>query len=542
MISSFSVYNLVYEEARSIKHTIFVNKVSPAGYYLGKILGDIFLNLIIYGLIFSVTYFLLLTLLEADQFTYMYLLLVYKFTVWKISFCCGGLFFSRFFKSERLVAITYPFFYVLMIWVLFLHGAIINTNDLVYLNDFALVLYTLNDPQTGFLRTSVYFGSYSLVYFLLAVLLETFKLRFNYKNSYQSEYGPINSINKNDKERINLETDLFKSVEKEKEETLSEESKKIKVINLSKSYKKNKKVLANVTFNVPDACNFGLVGPNGAGKSTLFNIILGKVAKTGGKLEISNSGYFPNWLTLFFKESPYKENNFGVSFQTETIWEELSVQDNLDFYAQLHSVDTHAFKLLLQYFEFDHFLKKRASELSSGNKRKLCLLNSLMIQPNILLYDEATAGVDLNMRLRLKRVFEWLRVNNKMASIFTTHFLKDIDVFCDRIGIIDKGKLIFIDNIENVKQDLGGYVIEIELNDFNKYEKYSSELSKFCSVRVIGKNQEQKKVKLSATQIKDIFDIFLYFCELERSKAIKTFSFNELSIEDIYVDLFYNSQ
>jgi ABC-2 type transport system ATP-binding protein len=156
-----------------------------------------------------------------------------------------------------------------------------------------------------------------------------------------------------------------------------------------------------------------------------------------------------------------------VSFQGNALWEKMNVQKNLDFFRELNNIDEKALLQLVKYFEFDFYLKKRVDELSSGNKRKLCIIISLMINPNLLLFDEATCGVDLMIRLKLKKVFEHIKLKNEAIGIFTTHFLKDIDIFCDKLGIIENGQFLCVDYIENIKKNLGGYLLKFQSLDLD---------------------------------------------------------------------------
>ena len=106
-------------------------------------------------------------------------------------------------------------------------------------------------------------------------------------------------------------------------------------------------------------------------------------------------------------------------------------------------------------------MDKNVEELSSGNKRKLCIIISIMNNPNIIMYDEATCGVDIRIRRKLKDILNYFKEKNNSISIFTTHFLKDIEIFCDKIGIIEKGQFLCINYIDLLKKNLGGYVLKI---------------------------------------------------------------------------------
>lgn len=544
IVSPFSVYNLVYENERNIRHLMTINKISPVMYFVGKILADVFLQIIIYGVVFSISLFIMFFNYPDQELATVFIRMSIKIFCWKIAFCFGGMLLFRLFKSPKLIFVLYPLFYYLVF--MFVHSLVFifnNSLDFRLLNDFTHISYILSDQEYTLLATVKYYSVISMFYLLLTIIIEEFSLRINYFNKFESFF--LN--NEANESRLSMDNDHTfgmdrkkdsKSVKTEKNETISDVEKKIKVINITKKYSKGKVVLNNVTFNVQQSCNLGLVGPNGAGKSTLLNIILGKVQKTSGELYIKKNNFLTRWTSILVEPNPYLENNFGVALQVESVWDELSVKDNLYFYASLHSIDFEALEFILRYFEFDCFLNKKVSELSSGNKKKLCILNSFMINPNVILYDEATLGLDLTMRFKLKQFFDFFKKNNKMSSILTTHFLKDIEIFCDEIGIIEKGELIFVDSVENIKSQFKGYVANFSLIDHSTSTNLINILKSMCEVKSNNVENNGKKLRLILTEIKDLFEIFLYFCELEKEKLISEFSLKQLSIEDIYLDMF----
>lgn len=340
--------------------------------------------------------------------------------------------------------------------------------------------------------------------------------------------------------RVSMGRTTNENVAKEREETLKEtQDKKIKVVGLSKRYK-NVEALGGVTFNVPEATHFGLVGPNGAGKSTLFNIILGKTMKSSGDLAVKGSEAYAGPGEMLVKDNPYVGNNFGAAFQTETVWDEMSVKDNLKFYADLHRVDKAGLSELLVYFEFEHYLEKTAAELSSGNRRKLCVIVALLGRPNVLLFDEATTGVDLGMRLKLKRIFEYLRSRHRLATVFTTHFLKDVELFCDKLGIIDGGRFLFVDFLDNIRHDFGGYLLDLRLADPALLDALPARTAGLCALALVRADPADRSATLRATRVTDLFELFLLLHDLQSAGQLLQFALHQLSVEDIYVGVFQN--
>jgi ABC-type multidrug transport system ATPase subunit len=550
IISTFGVHNLVYENVRSIKHTLLVNRISPVCYYLAKLLGEIITTMLIYGIVLPAVYLASKSRLEQANTVQMFFRYVFQFCTWRLSYATGGLLFYRIFESPKLITVAYPAFYLLVASCIFLAKNIFGHEWIYSLNEFTRYLSETTNGEFKYGPFLIFNAVICLVYFWTTVMIEVFHLKYNYWNSSIHDSSlPVNQpsldeplINEGNSHLrgISMDNRADQNVAKEREETLQATGKKIRTVNLIKRYGRKVTALNGVTFNVPEAVNFGLVGPNGAGKSTLFNVILGKTPKTQGHLSVTGSGFFGSFGQFLFGSNPYNGNRFGVAFQTETIWDELTVAENLNFYAHLHNVNPEALSSLLVYFEFEHFLQKTAKELSSGNKRKLCILASLMTSPNIVLYDEATTGVDLAMRLKLKKLFEYLRERNRLTSIFTTHFLKDVEIFCEKIGIIADGDFLFVDFIENIKADFGGYMVDLRYKNPAILETIPPSLAHLCQLQLTERNDLEGKVTFKALQVKDVFSIFLFFYDLEQKGAIQEFAFHQMSIEDIYVGVFKN--
>ena len=213
----------------------------------------------------------------------------------------------------------------------------------------------------------------------------------------------------------------------------------------------------NVSFGVPRGDSFGLVGPNGAGKSTTFNMILGKIKKDAGllRLEGINSSMF---------SSPFGSLNVAAVFQTNSHYEKMSVGTHLKLFSFLLGLDLAAIHDLCRFLDFYQYRHRSVSNLSSGNMRKLNIIISLMCNPRYLFFDEATTGVDVSIRRRIKIIFDYLQKANNLTAINTTHFIKDIDIFCQEIGIMKRGSFVCVRRIENFKSDMGGYVILVKHN------------------------------------------------------------------------------
>jgi ABC-2 type transport system ATP-binding protein len=193
----------------------------------------------------------------------------------------------------------------------------------------------------------------------------------------------------------------------------------ISIKNLSKTYAGGKQALDDVSFDVPRGSIFGLLGPNGAGKSTLINILSGMVRKTGGKASI---GIVPQEIIFdpFFTPSEALEVQAGLygvpkaKRRTMELLRAVHLEDKADAYART---------------------------LSGGMKRRLLVAKAMVHSPPILVLDEPTAGVDIDLRQQL---WEYVVDLNKagVTIVLTTHYLEEAENLCDRIAIINHGKLI----------------------------------------------------------------------------------------------------
>jgi ABC-2 type transport system ATP-binding protein len=227
----------------------------------------------------------------------------------------------------------------------------------------------------------------------------------------------------------------------------------VEIQNLSKFYKTrggkgNKKALENVDLEIPEGSFFGLLGPNGAGKSTLINIIAGLVNKSSGNVKIC--GYDLDEEPLEVRRS------IGVVPQEVVIDPFFSVYETLEYYAGYFGVrkrDRRTEELLKALSLYD---KKDVGprRLSGGMRRRLLIAKALVHKPKILILDEPTAGVDVELRLNL---WDYVKKLNEEGTtvLLTTHYLEEAEQLCDQISIINHGKVIANDSTKNLIKNLG---------------------------------------------------------------------------------------
>ena len=207
----------------------------------------------------------------------------------------------------------------------------------------------------------------------------------------------------------------------------------IKINNLTKKYK-DKLAVDNLNLEIKTGELFSLLGTNGAGKTTTIKMLSTLILPTSGEVEINN-------LDLVKDSSKIKEI-INISPQETAVASNLTVLENLYFMAGIYQKTNKKDKIkeLIKLFKLEEVLKQKAKTLSGGYQRKLSIAISLINNPKILFLDEPTLGLDVISRHDLWKVIELLK--GKTTIILTTHYMEEAEVLSDRIGIMNKGKLI----------------------------------------------------------------------------------------------------
>jgi ABC-2 type transport system ATP-binding protein len=212
----------------------------------------------------------------------------------------------------------------------------------------------------------------------------------------------------------------------------------------------------DVSFTIHRGEIFGLLGPNGAGKTTTISILASIVPATDG--EVSVAGMNPRDAAAPLKRA------LGMVPQELAIYTKLTAQENLQFFGQLFGMREpelgQRVSEMLDLVGLTDRKDSRADTYSGGMKRRLNLAAGLMHNPQILLLDEPTVGVDPQSR---NHIFEGVRKLNQqgMTILYTSHYMEEVESLCDRVGIMDRGKLIACDTVQNLIRGLGGAVIEV---------------------------------------------------------------------------------
>ncbi|UCG56159.1 MAG: ABC transporter ATP-binding protein [Phycisphaerales bacterium] len=233
----------------------------------------------------------------------------------------------------------------------------------------------------------------------------------------------------------------------------------IEAVNLTKRYG-DIVALDDVTFGVEKGETFGLLGPNGAGKTTAIGLLCGLLTPDGGTVSLAG------------KTDPTVTEvrlSLGVVPQTLAIYEELSAEQNLRFFGGIYGLSGSELKervtRCLEIAGLGERRKERVSKYSGGMKRRLNMVCGLLHEPTILLLDEPTVGVDPQSRNLIFDTIEDMKSQGR-TIIYTTHYMEEAQRLCDRVAILDHGKILDMDTVGNLIAKHGGPShVEAEFED-----------------------------------------------------------------------------
>ena len=222
----------------------------------------------------------------------------------------------------------------------------------------------------------------------------------------------------------------------------------IEIKNLSKSYKKGKKVIENISLEIKNGEIFGFLGPNGAGKTTTIKMITGILGIDEGDILIDGKS--------IIKDSIEAKKNFGFVPDNPDMFLKLKGIEYLNFIADIYEVSEEEriarIDKLSKEFEMQTVLNNKMQSYSHGMRQKIIIMGVLLHNPKNLILDEPMTGLDPKSSFDLKQIMrEHAKKNNTV--FFSTHILEVAERLCDRIAIIDKGKIIFVGSYEEMKKE-----------------------------------------------------------------------------------------
>ena len=284
----------------------------------------------------------------------------------------------------------------------------------------------------------------------------------------------------------------------------------------------------DISFSVKTGEIFGFLGPNGAGKSTTMMILTTLLKPTSGQALISEFNVMENAKKV--------RENIGFVQQETTVDEYLTGRENLLLQAKLNHIPKNQIKQrideVLELIELSDKQNDAVVTYSGGMRKRLDIAGGLLHRPKVLFLDEPTVGLDIQTR---RKIWEYIKKIHKefdMTIFLSTHYMEEADNLCDRIGIIDGGKIQVIDSPENLKNAMGNEVISIIMDDSDNRDSFLSKLEEIESVNNI--NQDGTKLTLFVSNgTKVIPTIFQISSELEIK--ITTISLTRPTLDDVFL-------
>ena len=301
----------------------------------------------------------------------------------------------------------------------------------------------------------------------------------------------------------------------------------IKIKQLTKKFGKFTAV-DNVSFSVEAGELFGLLGPNGAGKTTIINMLTTLLRPNAGEAEIA--GYD-------LRRNPGEiRNNIGIIFQDPSLDIGLTGRENLEFHAMMYNIGPDERKKRIREVLDVVGLTDKADILvenySGGMKRRLEIARGLIHYPKVLFLDEPTLGLDAQTRRSIWDYIRNLNINYGTSVILTTHYLEEADFLCDRIAIIDHGKIIALDTPSGLKSRLQGDHVSLTIE--GKVDLIVTALKEKEWVSEISQDGQMLDVIISDYE-KNIPDIFKTADNL--GIRISSINFSKPSLEDVFIRL-----
>ena len=301
------------------------------------------------------------------------------------------------------------------------------------------------------------------------------------------------------------------------------------VKNLKKNYKKNSsqtvKAIENLNLEVKQGEIFGLLGPNGAGKSTFINILAGTVLKTSGQINV--------WGFDIDKNPRQVRASIGIVPQEVNLDPFFSPRKLLELQAGMYGVKKkdRITDTILKIVSLDNQSNSYARGLSGGMKRRLMIAKALVHQPPIVILDEPTAGVDVELRQQLWENVKLLNKNG-VTRILTTHYLNEAEEMCDRIGILNKGKLVALDSTQNLLNKINIKKVRFKLSNNNSFDRITLK-----SLSIL--KSESNELVVSYDKNKLTMNEIIEFLT-SKSINILDISTDDGDLEDVFISLTNN--
>lgn len=293
----------------------------------------------------------------------------------------------------------------------------------------------------------------------------------------------------------------------------------IEVINVSKSYT-DEFALEDVSFEIKKGEIVGFLGPNGAGKSTLMKIITGYILPTNGKILVEGLSVIEDKLLTQQKIGYLPENN--------PLYMDMYVNEYLGFIADIHKVHKSVVENTIRKVGLLPEVHKKIHELSKGYRQRVGLAAALLHDPEVLILDEPTTGLDPNQLIDIRNLIKEL--GKDKIILFSTHILQEVEAVCDRVLVLKKGKIVADKELKLLREQQS-QIIEVEF-DFQIEERFFREIPNIDSLKCIAGSQWEITFTTKEDMRSTIFD----FANTNGLKIVQLNAKNK-NLESMFHDL-----
>jgi len=232
----------------------------------------------------------------------------------------------------------------------------------------------------------------------------------------------------------------------------------LEIKNVTKKYGR-KKIIDDLSLKVEQGQVYGFLGPNGAGKTTTIKMIVGLIIMDSGSILINN----------YDIKKDYKKamKNVGAIVENPDLYDYLTGMENIKIFARIHNVKKERIKEVVKLVGLEDRINDKVKKYSLGMKQRLGLAVVLLHEPKLLILDEPTNGLDPAGIKELRNLLKELAHKKKIAVFVSSHMLSEMQLMCDKIAIINKGKIVKVDDVNKIESDLYRFIV----SDIQKSQK-----------------------------------------------------------------------
>jgi len=298
----------------------------------------------------------------------------------------------------------------------------------------------------------------------------------------------------------------------------------IKTQNLTKKFNKFTAV-DDVSFSVEKGEVFGFLGPNGAGKTTTIKMLTTLLNPSNGTATIAGFD--------IKKQRNQVRQNIGIVFQEPALDTELTGEENLEYHARMYGIKKEKRKQrideVLDLVDLTEKRKVMVKNYSGGMKRRLEIARGLMHYPTVLFLDEPTLGLDAQTRRAIWNYVKKMNKEENTTIFLTTHYMDEADFLCNRVGIIDKGKILVIDKINSLKNSIGKDLITLSCIDLNKLIKVLEKQNWVSNIK-----KHEKNITFGVEKGDEKIPIIIELAQKHNIK-IKSISVRKPTLDDVFL-------